>query len=120
MYTNVDTTGRITVTTPRKEFAGEDAFEFEFPEDFDFAIQDEYKIVNGELIHDPLPEDPNIRISELKQKLQQTDYVVIKLAESSLTGSTLSSDDNTRYSDIIEQRRSWREEINNLEESIES
>lgn len=114
-YIGIDESGRILVTTDQEEYASEDMIQFDFPEDFDFAKQDEYRIQNGELIHDPIPPDPSIRIAELKQKLSATDYVVIKLSESSLTGSTLSADDNERYSDIIEQRRVWRDEINQLE-----
>ena len=52
----------------------------------------------------------SFRIEELKQKLNETDYCVLKIAEGSAT-----YDD---YSEIIAKRREWRKEINNLEESI--
>lgn len=51
----------------------------------------------------------SFRIEELKQKLNETDYCVLKIAEGSAT-----YDD---YSEIIAKRREWRKEINNLEES---
>ena len=51
----------------------------------------------------------SFRIEELKQKLKETDYCVLKIAEGSAT-----YDD---YSEIIAKRREWRKEINNLEES---
>ena len=51
----------------------------------------------------------SFRIEELKQKLNETDYCVLKIAEGSAT-----HDD---YSEIIAKRREWRKEINNLEES---
>ena len=51
----------------------------------------------------------SFRIKELKQKLNETDYCVLKIAEGSAT-----YDD---YLEIIAKRREWRKEINNLEES---
>ena len=48
-----------------------------------------------------------IQIEELKQKLNETDYVIIKIAEGSAC--------KEEYADIIEQRKMWREEINRLE-----
>ena len=54
VYASFDEEGRILATTPNSKFA-EGMSEFDFPDDFDFSIQDEYRIQNGELIHDPLP-----------------------------------------------------------------
>ena len=51
----------------------------------------------------------SFKIEKLKQKWNQTDYCVLKIAEGSAT-----YDD---YSEIIAKRREWRKEINNLEES---
>ena len=51
----------------------------------------------------------SFRIEELKQKLNETDYCVLKIAEGSAT--------HDNYSEIIAKRREWRKEINNLEES---
>lgn len=53
-WIQTDDTGRITATTDDEEFAT-GMTEFEFPEGFDFASQSEYRIVDGELVHDPLP-----------------------------------------------------------------
>ena len=50
------------------------------------------------------------RIAELKNFLLITDYVVIKIAEGSATAE--------QYADLIEQRRSCRKEINQLEHEI--
>lgn len=52
------------------------------------------------------------RINELKQMLFDTDYVVIKIAEGSAT--------KEEYADVIEQRKSWREEIRDLENESDS
>jgi hypothetical protein len=48
-----------------------------------------------------------IKIEELKQKLADTDYVIIKIAEGSATAE--------EYADVIKERKAWREEINKLE-----
>lgn len=58
----------------------------------------------------PEPSEEEIkqaRISELKTKLAETDYVVIKIAEGEAT-----RDD---YEDVLNQRQAWRSEINELE-----
>lgn len=47
------------------------------------------------------------KIPELKQKLADTDYKAIKYAEGELT--------EEEYAPIREQRRAWRQEINELE-----
>ena len=56
-------------------------------------------------VYEEIPKE--IRIMELKQKLADTDYAIIKIAEGSATAE--------EYSDIIEQRQKWRKEINRLE-----
>ena len=55
IYVCTDKDGRIQYTTDTAEYAGSDAIQFEFPKDFDFSTQVEYRIVDGELIHDPIP-----------------------------------------------------------------
>lgn len=47
------------------------------------------------------------KINELKQKLSETDYIIIKIAEGSAT--------KEEYADIIGQRQEWRDEINELQ-----
>ena len=47
------------------------------------------------------------RIAELKKKLSDTDYVVIKIAEGAATAK--------EYAEVIANRQKWREEINALE-----
>ena len=51
------------------------------------------------------------RIDELKYKLSNTDYVVIKIAEGAAT--------HEDYAELIEQRVQWRSEINALEADLE-
>ena len=56
----------------------------------------------------PQEETKAERIQELKTKLAETDYVVIKIAEGSAT--------REEYEEILEQRETWRDEINKLQE----
>lgn len=114
MFVTTDETGRICCTGDVGSVEHGDV-EFDFPDDFDFAAQGEYRIVDGELVHDPLGPSSGERIEELKTRLAETDYVVIKIAEAQASGVSLQSDDAERYEDIIEQRRAWRAEINSLE-----
>lgn len=53
VQTNDD--GRIVACTGDKNFADETYSEFNLPDDFNFSTQYEYRIQNGELIHNPLP-----------------------------------------------------------------
>lgn len=55
MFVSVDEDGYICATTDDINYAGKDMFLFTFPDDFDFYKQDEYRIIDGELIHDPKP-----------------------------------------------------------------
>ena len=70
--------------------------------------------VNGKIKEIEVPEEEytipkEIQIQELKQKLSDTDYIACKIAEGEATVE--------EYSDVIAQRRAWREEINKLEEN---
>lgn len=114
MFVTTDDTGRICCTSTTGN-VDEGDVEFSFPDDFDFDAQAEYRIVDGELVHDPAPEPDDVRVARLKKQLADTDYVVIKMAEANVMGRSLTSEDATRYADIIESRRQWREEINQIE-----
>lgn len=52
------------------------------------------------------------KISQLKQYLSDTDYKAIKFAEGELT--------EEEYAETKTQRKSWREEINKLEEELKN
>jgi len=56
-------------------------------------------------------EEIEARIAELKGKLSETDYVVIKIAEGEATES--------EYADVLANRKAWREEINRLQKELE-
>lgn len=116
MYVGVDNTNRIVSV---ESGMANGSFEFSFPSDFDFFKSSDYKIVDNELVYEPLPQTPLERIAQLKQQLNDTDYVVIKKMESSITGATLSLEDSERYDKIIAERQKWRDEINKLESQKE-
>ena len=66
---------------------------------------------------EPEPEPPQKvltmrEIRELKAKLSETDYAVVKIAEGAATSE--------EYSEVIAQREAWRARINELEESLVS
>ena len=72
-----------------------------------FAYEDDdYETVQ---IYERIPDDVLTanRIAELKKKLLDTDYVVIKIAEGAASAE--------EYADVIASRHAWREEINILE-----
>lgn len=116
-WVKTDEDGRIYITCDEK-YAEEDYIEFDFPEDFSFIKQNDYRIVDGELIYDPLPEPPEIQIQSYKAKLASSDYAVIKVYEAMVTGESLPEEEASRYSDLIIQRREWRQKINELEASL--
>lgn len=117
-FIGTDEDGRILVSTDVEEYADENMCEFDLPDDFDFATQDEYRIVDGELVHDPLPTPPDQQIAELKSKLAETDYVAIKVYEAMVSEEAIPDEDATRYAEIITQRKEWRQQINQLESEV--
>ena len=71
-------------------------------------------------LKDRIPEKPQDlinreRISELKQRLVETDYVAMKLSE--VEGEERVALLNT-YADVLAERKAAREEINRLEEEL--
>ena len=74
----------------------------------------ELKVVDGKVVaveHLPTEQEKaQIRIAELKQKLQETDYQAIKHFEGYLT--------DYEYEPIKTQRQAWRDEINELEKLV--
>lgn len=82
-----------------------------------FAINSapKYKWVDGQMVETTEEEQqewltahisPTTKIAELKSKLANTDYAIIKIAEGAATIED--------YADLIAQRQAWREEINQL------
>ena len=67
-----------------------------------FDTEEEQKIERRTLLYDEL--------DELKRKLSETDYVVVKIAEGVATAD--------EYSDVISQRAEWRSRINEIQKEI--
>lgn len=72
-----------------------------------------WRVVNGKLVNERYEETPQSevieeRIRELKRLLADSDYKAIKFSEGELT--------EEEYAPTRQQRRTWREEINELEQ----
>ena len=100
----------------------------ELPEDFDLKNVRDY-ILNGDTLKlDPFIVIPSVQeqIAVLKRKLDDTDYITSKALDAITLADNLTSllsalkSIRTEYADIIKQRQSWREEINNLEKQMET
>lgn len=79
IYVCTDKDGRIQYTTGTAEYAGSDAIQFDFPEDFDFSSQRDYRIVDNELVYDPIPKSEEELLMEEefeRQKQLQTAAVM--------------------------------------------
>lgn len=74
----------------------------------EFAGVHDFSLFTGE-IEDITPTAADIEISELKQKLADTDYIAAKIAEGAAT--------REEYADKIAEREEWRRRINELEEA---
>ena len=100
----------------------------ELPEDFDLKNVRDY-ILNGNTLKlDPFIAIPSVQeqIAVLKRKLADTDYITSKALDAITLADNLTSllaalkSIRTEYADLIKQRQSWREEINNLEKQMET
>ena len=54
MFVSLDKDKRIIATAAKAEYLI-NAMEFDFPVGFQFSLQNEFLIVDGKLVHDPLP-----------------------------------------------------------------
>lgn len=74
IYVSLDNSGRIVASTEFKEYS-DGMTEFDFPDDFDFLKQDSYRIVDNELIYDPIPisdVEKEIARNEIRSKQLET------------------------------------------------
>lgn len=90
----------------------------EYDEAFKFVDENGYAIEEIEpkgderqfkVVEIPQPSEEDIkqaRIEELKAKLSETDYIVIKIAEGEAT--------QEEYAEVLANRKAWRTEINEL------
>ena len=114
MYVSVDETGRICATTPYEEFA-EGMEEFDFPEDFNYENQNDYRIVDGELVHDPILPSKEERLAELRYQIHATDSDILEFYEYSMKGMDIPSSEVSRYAQALKTRAQARKKIAELE-----
>lgn len=76
-FASTDDSGRVLVTTG-EDFATDDMEAFDFPEDFDFARQSEYRIVDGELLYDPLPVESAEPVSTRAAQLEAAVLMLVR------------------------------------------
>ena len=92
MWAMTDDEGRICATTDVEEFAG-GMEPFDFPEGFDFGSQSEWRIVDGELIHDPLPPTEEERAAaeeaERRAQLEAAVPMLVRAAAPSMADAQL-------------------------------
>lgn len=88
MFVLTDENGRILATTNIQEYA-EGMDEFDFPDDFDFFDQSNWKIVDGDLEFDPLPVSEEEKARELERErnkqLQEATILFVRTNASTLT-----------------------------------
>ena len=57
-------------------------------------------------------------VSELKNYLSETDYIITKLNEAKIEDDALFEELKTKYADVITKRKEARERINTLEQEL--
>ena len=91
-YVSTDESGRILMTTPHKEYANADSFEFNFSDDFDFSKQNEYIISKDKLVHDPKhPSEEEIAAKKEQQRQEQLEVATLMFVRTS--AATISDND---------------------------
>lgn len=85
--------------------------------DYPDATEGWTKFINGQFVEDEQKKSEILiyrnkinRINELKQKLNETDYIYNSIREGGRT--------EEYYADVIENRKAWRKEIQDLEEEL--
>lgn len=120
MFVQTDNEGRILATSENGSTIP-NSFEFEFPADFDFSKQFDYIIKDGVLSHFESAEAVSEKLEVLKMQLKETDWVAAKMNDALMNCATVSdilgvaSDFQSKYGGIIEQRKEWRNKINELQ-----
>lgn len=104
----------------------------ELPEGFDFAYMSCYQLIEGEIVLDQKKlaeieeeEEKDSELFDLRKKLSESDYIFAEYCEEILgldNALTWVADIIkinlkylTKYSELIKQRRQWRERIKELE-----
>lgn len=79
-YVELGKDSRIVLISLVKQ--AENQFEFEFPENFNFQTVHDYKIINEELIKDPIPPITDMAtMPTTQERLDALEAAVLELAE---------------------------------------
>lgn len=101
-YVFIDDENRIKVTTEDECYTDDTYIQFDFPDDFDFSKQDEYLIVDNELIHDPLPPSKEeIEYQNEQSKRSQMETATLMFVRTS--ASTFSDNEALAVSMLFEK-----------------
>ena len=90
LWIATDETGRITASTDVEEYAA-GMTQFDLPDDFDFATQSDWRIVDGALVHDPLPvaegptEEEMAEAAERETQLRAASMLFVRSSARSLS-----------------------------------
>lgn len=132
MYIQTDSSGKVLAILNQdwldslEEDARAEAIEgfVNIPEDDIFRDGYDVYYVDGELFYVDNKASTYKHIAELKSNLRDTDYVAAKLADG-LAGCTtlekilsVAASFESEYSETLEKRQEWRNEINELEAKI--
>lgn len=110
MYVSCDESGRVMVAVEDVRCTDESYIEIEVPEGVDISELTDYRVVDGSLTHDPKSPTLEDKAIEALRRLHDTDYVAMKLAERLAMGESC-DDLLLKYSEVLEQRREWRNAV---------
>ena len=118
-----DETGRILSSTTEEEFAGEDMAEFDFPDGFDFAEQDNWLIKDGELAASTRPLTPEEQAAQDEREAEAERQETLSLLPDALAdlSETVSTNEvtATELADAIAELSAIVSELASSPESTE-
>lgn len=107
MFYEILEDGTIGCSTPNQKIALSLGLTLETDREIVYGY-DGRRYFKGEEPTPPMDIQAQFQISKLKKQLQETDYVVIKIAEGEATAE--------EYAEVLANRKLWREEINSLQQ----
>lgn len=118
-----DETGRILATVTEEEFATDDMVEFDFPDGFDFAEQDNYVIKDGELAASTRPLTPEEQAAQDEREAEAERQETLSLLPDALAdlSETVSTNEvtATELADAIAELSAIVSELASSTESTE-
>lgn len=112
MKAQVKEDGTLIQAWALDEQAPEDAITITGDMDWD-VDPDQYKVVDGQLVRTPTA---RYEIFMAKKNLEETDWVASKMMDASIIGTDEEcSELQEKYKEVLENRKKWRELINQYE-----